>query len=260
MTSEAVSQQHIGTLYGIGVGPGAPDLLTLRAERILKQCPVICLPASTGRRSYAGTIIETHIDRSWQEIVAVKFPMRNVWEQALPARNEAVMTLLSYLQSGRDVAFVTEGDPLLYSTFGYMLDAVRQSNPEIHIEVIPGITSITAAAAAAQLPLTSWDERLAVLPAFHVLEQNAERGTDTESPLRSIFQLFDTVVLLKVNKIFDPLLDLLEELDLVQSAVFVRRCSTDQEEVIFDIQCLRGQTLDYFSLLIVRKSHAIYHR
>lgn len=255
MTSE-VMPQHSGTLYGIGVGPGAPDLLTLRAERALKRCPVICLPASTGRRSYACTIIESHIDRSRQEIVSVKFPMRNVWEQALPARNEAVMTLLSYLRSGRDLAFVTEGDPLLYSTFGYMLEAVRQSNPEIRIEVIPGITSITAAAASAQVPLTSWDERLAVLPAFHVLEQN----TGTESPLRTIFQLFDTVVLLKINKIFDPLLDLLEELELAQHAVFVRRCSTDQEEVIFDLQCLRGQTLDYFSLLIVRKTHAIYHR
>jgi precorrin-2/cobalt-factor-2 C20-methyltransferase len=257
MTSEVVLPQRTGTLYGIGAGPGAPDLLTVRAERILKQCQVICLPASTGRRSYAGTIIESYVDRSWQEIVPVKFPMQNVWEQALPARNEAVTTLLSYLQAGRDVAFVTEGDPLLYSTFGYMLEAVRQVDVAIPIEVIPGITSITAAAASACIPLTAWDERLAVLPAVHILEPQI---AGAESPLQSIFQLFDTVVLLKINKVFDALLDLLEELDLVQHAVFVCRCSTDQEEVIFDIQCLRGQTLDYFSLLIVRKTHAICHK
>jgi precorrin-2/cobalt-factor-2 C20-methyltransferase len=257
MTSEVVLPQRTGTLFGIGAGPGAPDLLTVRAEHILKQCRVICLPASTGRRSYAGTIIESYVDPGRQEIVPVKFPMQNVWEQALPARNEAVTTLLSYLQAGRDVAFVTEGDPLLYSTFGYMLEAVRQVDPTIPIEVVPGITSITAAAASACIPLTAWDERLAVLPAVHILEP---QGVGAESPLHSIFQLFDTVVLLKINKVFDALLDQLEELDLVQHAVFVRRCSTDQEEVIFDIQRLRGQTLDYFSLLIVRKTHAICHR
>lgn len=253
MQSEIVLPRQSGILYGIGVGPGAPDLLTLRAVNVLKQCPVICIPASTGRRSYAGTIIESYVERSQQEIVPVHFPMQRVSEQALPARNAAVATVLSYLRSGKDVAFVTEGDPLLYSTFGYLLEAVRHEDSSLRIEVIPGVTSITAAAAAAHIPLTMWDESLAIVPAKYVLEQLPREH------MRSLFQLFTTVAFLKVNSVFDVLLDRLEELDLVQHAVFVRRCSTDAEEVIFDVQRLRGQAVEYFSLVIVRRPYAICH-
>jgi precorrin-2/cobalt-factor-2 C20-methyltransferase len=253
MQPEEVLASQSGTLYGIGVGPGAPDLLTVRAVNVLKQCLVICVPASTGRRSYAETIIESYVDPNRQEIVPVHFPMQRVLEQALPARNAAVSTVLSYLQSGKDVAFVTEGDPLLYSTFGYLLEAVRHEDSSMHIEVIPGVTSITAAAASAHIPLTMWDEGLAIVPAKYVLEQQSQEH------IRSLFQLFTTVAFLKVNSVFDTLLDRLEELDLVQHAVLVRRCSTEAEEVVFDVQRLRGQPVEYFSLVIVRRPHAICH-
>lgn len=243
-------QQRPGTLYGVGVGPGAPDLLTLRAEQILRACPVICLPASAHGHSYAGSIIEHLLDRGRQEVLQVQFPMQRDPELALPARVQAAAQVLERLHAGLDVAFATEGDPLLYSTFGYLLEAVKRCAPEIPMEVVPGISSITAAAAAAGLPLAAWDERVALIPAAHALRQTGS------GDLRQMLQLFDTVILLKVNTVFDALLDILEESDLAQYAVFVRRCSTDREEIVCDLTRLRRQKLDYFSLVIVRNPYA----
>ncbi|MBA2396191.1 MAG: precorrin-2 C(20)-methyltransferase [Ktedonobacteraceae bacterium] len=242
--------QKSGTLYGVGVGPGAPDLLTLRAEQILRACPVICLPTSTQGQSYAGGIIEHLLDRTWQEVVQVQFPMQRDPALAQSAREQAATKILGYLQADLDVAFATEGDPLLYSTFGYLLEAVRREAPAIRIEVIPGISSITAAAAAASLSLAAWDERVAILPAAYVM------GQAGSSDLRQMLRLFNTVVLLKVNTVFDAVLDVLEASDLAQHAVFVRRCSTDHEEIEYDLARLRKQKLDYFSLVIVRNPYA----
>ncbi len=254
MKSDRQSQHPSpGKLYGVGAGPGAPDLLTRRAERVLQACPVICLPASASGKSYAGSIIENLIDHSCQEVLLMQFPMQRDQMQARPARECAADQVLERLSAGYDVAFVTEGDPLLYSTFGYVLEAVKRHDPTIPIEVVPGVSSITAAAAAAALPLAAWDERIAIIPAAYALTRTGP------GDLRTLFQLFDTVVLLKVNTVFAALLYLLEELDLAQHAVFVRRCSTDLEEVVFDLARLRNQSLDYFSLVIVRNSHAISH-
>jgi precorrin-2/cobalt-factor-2 C20-methyltransferase len=254
MKSESQSHDSTpGKLYGVGAGPGAADLLTLRAERVIQSCHVICLPASARGRSYAGSIIENLIDHSRQEILLVQFPMLRNPEQARPARERAAEQVLERLYAGQDVAFVTEGDPLLYSTFGYVLETVKWHHPTIPIEIVPGVSSITAAASAACLPLAAWDERIAIIPAAYALTHSEP------DDLRTLLKSFDTIVLLKVNKIFNALLDILHELDLTQNAVFVQRCSTDVEEVIFDLERLRDQPLDYFSLVIVRKPNAISH-
>jgi precorrin-2/cobalt-factor-2 C20-methyltransferase len=243
-------QQKPGTLYGVGVGPGAPDLLTFRGQQILRTSPVICLPASAHGESYAGTIIDHLLDPGHQEVLLVSFPMQRDPELARSAREEAAAQVLDRLHAGLDVAFATEGDPLLYSTFGHLLEIVRRCSPEIPVEVVPGISSIAAAAASASLPLAAWDERIAIIPATHSLRQ-----TDSGN-LRQVLQSFDTIVLLKVSTVFDALLDILEELNLSQHAIFVRRCSTEREEIIYNLARLRKQKLDYFSLVIVRNPYA----
>ncbi len=244
-------RQGPGTLYGVGAGPGAPDLLTLRAQNVLHTCSVICLPVGSHGESFAGRIVEHLIDRSRQEVLMARFPMRRESALARPARDAAANDVLERLHAGLDVAFVTEGDPLVYSTFGYVLEAVRKCSPAIPIEVVPGVSSITAAAASACLPLSAWNERIAIVPASYAV------GRTGPEDLRTLLHLFHTLLLLKVSPVFDALLDVLEEFDLMHHAVFVRRCSTEHEEVVFDLARLRGQSIDYFSLVIVRNAHAI---
>ncbi|MCL0103402.1 precorrin-2 C(20)-methyltransferase [Dehalococcoidia bacterium] len=110
------------------------------------------------------------------------------------------------------------------------------------IEVVPGISSINAASARALLPLATGSERVATIPA-----------TYEDEALRETLQTFDTVVLLKVNAVFDRILDVLEEMNLVDKCIYIKRCTTEDEEIVRDIRRLRGKTLDYLSLVIVRR-------
>ncbi len=232
-----------GTFYGIGIGPGDPELMTLKAERILRQVPVICVPkGKENGASYAYSIVSHLADPERQEVLPLLFPMTR--DQAVREAHWSanVREIVTRLQSGRDVAFVTEGDPFIYSTFIDLHRLVREGHPELRIEVIPGISSINAAAVAIDAPLVDGEERFAVLPA-----------TYTHEELTDVLRTFDTVVLLKVNRCFDRVLDALEALDLVDRAVFIRRCSSAEQEIIPDLRSLRGQQLDYLSLVIVRK-------
>jgi precorrin-2/cobalt-factor-2 C20-methyltransferase len=240
----------LGCLYGVGLGPGASDLLTLRAVRVIKACQVICVPASDDGHSYAWPIIADLIDRERQDVVFARFTMRREQAAVAQARQGAQEVVLEHMSQGRDVAFVTEGDPMLYSTFANVLRIVRQRRPDVRVEVVPGVSSINAAAAAACLPLGQGDDRIAILPAIYALEQ--EGGTD----LPALVRAFDTVVLLKVSHALPLVLDMLAALQLEEHAVYVRRASTQSQEVITDFTGLRTQPADYFSLVIVRNPHA----
>lgn len=237
---------RIGTFYGVGVGPGDPDLITLKAHRVLTEAPVLCVPK--GRQegaSYVRGFISHIQNPERQELIELVFPMtkdRAVLEQYWNAGLERVLVPL---REGRDVAFVTEGDPFIYSTFMHLYFLVRDRHPEVPIVVIPGVSSINASAAAAGMPLVDGAERLAVLPATYEGDQLAQ-----------VFSQFDTVVLLKVNRVFDRVLDLLEELGLAEKAAYIKRCGAPDQEIVRDVRTLRGQELDYLSLLIVKKSQS----
>jgi len=230
-------------LFAIGVGPGDPELLTRKAERILRSVPVICAPTgATDAASYALAIVEPLLDRSRQEILTRVFPMKKDEEELLPFWEETAAEVAQRVRSGQDVAFITIGDPFLYSTFLYLYRILRDKFPDIGIEIVPGITSVGAAAAAAGIPLGLAADRLAVLPA-----------TYEESQLRQTLLDFDTVVLMKVSRVFDRVYELLKELGLEKCGVFVRRVGSSEEEVVTDLASLVGRKLDYLSLLIVRK-------
>lgn len=230
-------------IYAVGVGPGDPELLTRKAERILRSVPVIVAPTATPTdSSYALSIVEDFIDRARQEVLVREFPMRRdqvgldeFWEAAATEVAERV-------HQGQEVAFITIGDPFLYSTFLYLYRIFRERYPDIVIEVVPGISSITAASAAAGLPIAMADERVAILPA-----------TYEEEKLRRTLIDFDTVILMKVNRVFDRIYSLLQELGLEKKGVFVRRVGSAEEEVVLDLESLVSKKLDYLSLLIVKK-------
>ncbi|MCL4368673.1 MAG: precorrin-2 C(20)-methyltransferase [Actinobacteria bacterium] len=233
----------IGTFFGVGVGPGDPELMTVKAQRVLRQAMVICVPKSRDDAgSYVHGIISDLIEPARQEVLELVFPMTKDRQRLEQYWAAAADKVVERLRSGQDVAFVTEGDPFIYSTFMHLYSQVRSSHPDVPVEVISGISSITCAAALAGTPLVDGAERLAVLPATYEGEK-----------LTEVLKDFDTVVLLKVNRVFDRVLDTLESLGLADKAVFVKRCGSAEQEVVRDIRALRGKELDYLSLLIVKK-------
>ena len=241
MSSGAASSGY-GRLYGVGVGPGDPELLTLKAQRILQQVPLICVPqAETSTESYALNIVRDFLNTETQEIMRIPFPTDdeeaagNVWRGAAD-------TVAVRLLAGQDAAFITEGDPMLYSTFSYVLESVRANYPDISVEIVPGVSSVMAAAASAVAPLVTHGQRLAILPAVYGIDD-----------LREAIANYDTIVLMKVNRTLLQALANLEKLGLAGKGIYVRRASTARERVVQDLQQLTEEDLDYFSLLIIRK-------
>lgn len=233
----------MAVIYAVGVGPGDPELLTRKAERIIRQCPVICAPTGAAdAASYALSIVEHLLDRSRQEIISKVFPMLKKGPELEAAWEEVANEVIERIDRGEDVAFITIGDPCLYSTFLYIYRIVREKRADIPVEIIPGISSINAAAAAAGIPLGIASDRIAILPA-----------TYEDYELRKTLKEFDTVVLMKVNRVFDRIFALLLELGMVDKGVFIRRVGSPQQEVIFDLSSLLGRELDYLSMLIVRR-------
>jgi precorrin-2/cobalt-factor-2 C20-methyltransferase len=236
-------KKGIGRLYGVGVGPGDPELLTLRAYNILSRIPVLFVPLKDEKsKSYAKSVVAHLIEKSEGKVVGLVLPMLRDREQLVDYWYRAAESIWQYLKKGEDCAFVNVGDPLLYGTFIHILETLQKSHPEIEVEVIPGISSINAAAARAVVPLASNDERIAIIS-----------GSCGDKVIRETLEKFDTVVFMKMNTVFDKLLSILEELNLVEKCVYVRRCTTQDEKIIWDISKLKGEKVDYFSLLIVRK-------
>ena len=134
------------------------------------------------------------------------------------------------------------GDPLLYGTFIHVLEQLRNNHPEVEVEVVPGISSLNAAAARGVVPLAVDDERVAIIS-----------STAEDNFVKEALQRFDTVVFMKIDKTFDRILNILEELNLIAKCFYVKRCTTQDEEIVWDITQLKGQKLDYFSILIVRR-------
>ena len=239
-TNDTTSQY--GTLYGVGVGPGDPELLTLKALRILEKVPVVCAPQSeTSQESYALDIVRQFLVEGKQEILRIPFPTDDA-EGAASVWRDAADTLGEHLLQGKDVAFITEGDPMLYSTFAYVLESVCTQYPGVPVEIIPGVSSVMAAAASAGVPLVTHGQRLAILPAVYGIDDLSEAISS-----------YDTIVLMKVNRTLLQALANLEQLGLAGKGIYVRRASTAREEVVTDLGRLSDEDLDYFSLLIIKR-------
>lgn len=243
-----------GKLYVIGIGPGDPELMTLKAVRILKQ--VHCIFVPKGREegsSLALFIVQKALSLKGKEIVESYFPMKKTMGNAefgirndeaaeLDSQwNQIVDSFLQRLDAGKDAAFITIGDPGIYSTFFYLYDRLLERKPSLAIEIVPGISSINAAAARAGMYLGLGNDRIAILPANYL------------DSLEETLRQFDTVVLMKVNKVFETVRSTLTKLDLASKAVYIARTGMDDERVYTDIGKIRDEDLNYFSLVIVRK-------
>ncbi len=231
------------TLHGIGVGPGDPELLTIKGARLIREAGVIFVPAArSGQRSLARSIAAPYIDGD-KRVVELIYPTdgraRQMLEDCWDASADTIAIALQREPMG---VFLTEGDAMLYSTFIYTMEALSRRHPAVNIEIVPGVSSIHAAAAATGVPLATADQRVAILP-----------SDSPEAVLRSTLTTSDTTVLLKLSSGAETLLNLLDELRLMDHAVWIRRCGQPEQEIVRDVRALRNQRLDYFSLMIVKR-------
>lgn len=243
-----------GTLYIVGVGPGDPDLLTIKAIKALEKCPVWIAPkAHSEGESTALSIVIKHVGVGDKDIVTHRFPMKpvqrakNADETLVKAWNDAAIIVIDQLNKGNDVAFPTLGDPAIYSTGFYVCEALATAGFTGEIKVIPGVSSVGATAASAKRPLCLGDERLLVLPATF---ENGE--------VASLLKTVDAIVFMKVYRVLDKMIEVLEAENLIDKAVLVERAGCSDERVWTDIRKAAAENknndkLHYFSTLIVRK-------
>lgn len=226
-----------GTLYGLGVGPGDRDLITVKARDILAEVPVIAYPSPDGGESLVRAIADRHIPAGRIEIVIStpmtvgRFPAQEVYD-----RYAAVIA--EHLDGGRDVAVLCEGDPFLYGSFMYVYERL---SPRYPTRVIPGVSSLGAVAAAAGTWLASRDQVLTVLPA-----------TLPEDELAAHLALSDAAAIMKVGRHLAKVRRVLSRLGLAGGARYVERASMENEAVLpLDADELRAAP--YFSTIIVRR-------
>lgn len=231
-----------GTLYGLGLGPGDPELITLKALHILQRVPVIAYPApedsaAPPESGLARSIAAPHLPGTQTEI-PIRLPFRSEREPARAAYDEAATLLTARLAAGQDVAVLCAGDPMLYGSFMYLLERLA---PHTLVRIIPGVTSIQAAAAAVPLPLVERDEPLAVLPA-----------TLSDTELRHGLEGAAAAAILKLGRHFGRIRQLLAGLDLLEKAWYVERV-TQTDARVQRLAEIEAHEAPYFSLVLVRK-------
>ncbi len=240
--------EKLGQLWGIGVGPGDPELITVKALNCLQRCPVVTFPAGrNGRLGMAQTIVAPWLN-SEQMQVPLWFPYVQDATTLETAWQTAATQVGQYLRQGQDVVFATEGDASFYSTFTYLAEAVQQQQPQVQIHTVPGVCSPLAAAAALGQPLTVQQQRLTILPAMHTLDA-----------LETALDQAEVVVLMKVAAVYEPVWAILQKRELLSQSRVIAHVSSPNQLIYDNLGNHPQLSLPYFSLLIVhcRPSHPL---
>jgi precorrin-2/cobalt-factor-2 C20-methyltransferase len=227
--------ETMSRLYGLGLGPGDPELITLKAWRIISNAPVIAYLSANGGESTARAIARPFIPEDAIELV-IDMPMRIDRAPGEAAYDAGAAAIREHLNAGRDVAVLCEGDPFFYGSFMYLFARLSE---EFETIVVPGVTSITAAAAQIGRPLAARNEVLKVLPATIDADRLREELMTTES-----------AAIIKVGRHFGKVRDILGMLDLSQHAVVIEK-ATHGDERITKLNDIEGDTLPYFSTILI---------
>ncbi len=233
-----------GNFYGIGLGPGDPNLLTMKAIQTIQRVDRIFVPKSdTKEDSLALEIVKEYVKE--KRVIEQVYPMTKDKSILNAAWLRAAEEVYAEVSKGHDVAYLTLGDPMTFSTYIYLLHHLNTMLPSHVIHTIPGITSYNAAACMANYPLLTGDERLAVIP---VPRDIAE--------LRPVLETFDTVVMMKVAKKLDEVIQLIEEMNLSENALFASYIGQKDAYLTCDLVSLKGSGRGYMSVLIVKRGGA----
>src|SRR5438128_4227662 len=232
----------MGKFWAIGVGPGDPGLLTLKALEILRRVQIIYHAGTKPDRGRAWDIVHSYLrpDQEVRILLMESMASASASDGKKPYQS-AVDRIATDCRAGKDVALITEGDPTLYSTAANVWQLLQERHPDISIEVVPGVSSITAAAARVGWPLAQKDEALAALPAGYHAEQ-----------LAKVLHDFPTVCLLKVSQVLPQVLSFLENSGEERQAVYLENLGTPQEWMTTDLREAIGRN-EYFSQVLVRR-------
>jgi precorrin-2/cobalt-factor-2 C20-methyltransferase len=227
--------EAMSKLYGLGLGPGDPELITLKAWRIISSAPVIAYLSANGGASTARDIARPFIPEDAIEL-AIDMPMRTERAPGEAAYDAGAEAIRQHLDAGRDVAVLCEGDPFFYGSFMYLFARLAQNHETI---VVPGVTSVTASAAQIGRPLAARNEVLKVLPA-----------TLDAGRLREELMTAESAAIIKVGRHFGKVRDILGMLDLARHALVIEH-ATQAGERITKLADVAGDTLPYFSTILV---------
>ncbi|OHB91319.1 MAG: precorrin-2 C(20)-methyltransferase [Planctomycetes bacterium RIFCSPHIGHO2_12_39_6] len=232
---------NIGNFFGIGLGPGDPELITLKALHTIQRADCIFVPKSdTKEDSLALEIVKDYV--KGKRVIEQVYPMTKDKETLNTAWLKAAEEIHTEVKNGYNVVYLTLGDPMTFSTYIYLLRHLNTMLPEKAIHTIPGITSYNAAACAANYPLLTGDEKLAVIP---IPKDVAE--------LRSILESFDKIVMMKVAKKLDEVIQLLEDMKLSENALFASYIGQKDAYLTCDIVSLKGSGMGYMSVLVAKR-------
>ena len=225
-----------GTLYGIGLGPGDPELMTLKAHRLIRAARVVAYPAPDTGPSLARSIAADAISPDATEIPMI-VPMRVERFPAQEVYAEAAEQIAEHLENGTDVAVLCEGDPFFYGSFMYLFSRLAEHFP---VEIVPGVSSLGACAAALQRPLVARNDVLTVLP-----------GTLPDEALRPKIEAADAVSIMKVGRHLPRLRALLDDMGLTGHSGYVERASMIEQTVSALAEA--PEKAPYFSMILVNK-------
>ena len=226
-----------GTLYGLGVGPGDPELVTLKALRVLRALPVVAYPAPPEGTSFARSVVASQLSPAQAEI-AIRVPMTRAVAPAQAVYDRAALDIGRHLEASRDVGVLCQGDPFFYGSFIQLFERLATRYPT---QVVPGVSSLTACAAAAGVPLVTRDEILTVLPA-----------TLAEAALEKRLKQAEAAAILKLGRHLAKVRRILKRLGLADRATYIEHASLASQK----IQPLAGAdpaSAPYFSMILVRR-------
>lgn len=228
-----------GTFYGVGIGPGDPELLTLKAKRILEECSVIATPQTAGGKTLALDIASQAVSMEGKTIVALYFAMARDKSKQRSAHEQAVTEIEKYLAEGQDVAMLNLGDVSIFATYSYLMDLFKAKGYET--VMIPGVPSFCAVAARLSISLTTMNQPLHIIPAS---------GTDLDEALA----LEGTKVLMKAGSQMPEVLEKLRAHGKIKNSALISNCGLPEEAVYPDLsKAAPEEGAGYFATIVVKE-------
>lgn len=225
-----------GKLIGVGLGPGDPELMTLKAHRLIAAAQVVAYPALENGESFARSIAAASLPNNITELV-INIPMTVERGPAQAAYDQGARDIATYLEAGHDVVVLCEGDPFFYGSFMYLFSRLAA---DYETEVVPGVTSVTTCAAVAGRPLTARNDVLTIIP-----------GPLESDEMRDRIDAAGAIAIMKVGRHLGRIRDLLADMSLAESATFVARASLPSQQVLPLARA--PDPAPYFSMILITK-------